>query len=211
MKNNLKEKLENLSSNFSNDLDIISLKALCTVEQNEQTQVAIKEILERLIKKYPDNEEISDLLPQEENIIEERISIEELIEILEQKYLNNVEVTTIKALYNLPDSEEKENAIKKCLERLLELNSDDEDILNYLGIKRLSKNCLLNWISNICSAYEKQREEEGNPIPDEEKFDVEAFARTPAGRSFAVFGETFARKINERLEYERQEKILKKN
>ena len=127
MKNNLKEKLEKLNVTFNNDLDIISLKALCTVEENEQTKYAIKEIIERLRKKYPTNQQIKELL-----LDEKKFSIEELIKILERKYSKDVEITIIKALYNLSESKEKENAIKQSLERLLKKNSNDNDIINYL-------------------------------------------------------------------------------
>lgn len=128
MQNELKEKLENLSEKFNTDLDIISLKALCQVPENEQILFAITGTLQRLIDKYPDDEEILNLLP--------KISLEDLIKLLEEKYFNNVEVITIKALSALPEGEDKENAIKKCLERLLEKNSNDETILDYLKIEK---------------------------------------------------------------------------
>ena len=211
MRNNLKEKLENLSSSFRNDLDVISLKALCAenevVNENEQIQFAINNILERLVNKYPNNKEILNLLSEKE--MKENISLEELIEIIEEKYPHDAEVITIKALYNSLD-ERKEEAIEKCLERLLELNSEDEDILNYLRTQKLLKNCLLNWANNICLTYEKKREEEGNPVKETEKFDPEIFADSPVGRTFAFFGKRLAERINEKLENERQKELLKK-
>ena len=123
MQNELKEKLQNLSEKFNTDLDVISLKALCSVPENEEILFAITGTLNRLIEKYPDDEEILGLLPKKE-----KISLEELIKLLEEKYSGNVEVITIKALSALPEGETKENAVKQCLERLLQVNTDDEDI-----------------------------------------------------------------------------------
>lgn len=130
MQNELKEKLENLSEKFNADLDVISLKALCQVPENEQILFAITGTLQRLVDKYPDDEEILGLLPKKE-----KISLDDLIKLLEEKYSNNVEVITIKALSALPEGENKENAVKQCLERLLEENSTDENILEYLEIE----------------------------------------------------------------------------
>ena len=132
MQNELKEKLENLSEKFNTELDIISLKALCNMPESEEILFAITGTLNRLIEKYPDDEEILGLLPKKE-----KISLEELINLLEEKYSGNVEVITIKALSALPEGEAKESAIKQCLERLLEINSDDENILEYLEIEQI--------------------------------------------------------------------------
>lgn len=129
MNKELLEKLEKLDAKFNTDVDIISLKALCQIPENEQIILAITATLERLINKYPDDRKILNLLPKK------KISLEELIKILEEKYLNDVEVTTIKALANLPDGEAKKNAVTECLKRLLERNSTDQNILEYLDIK----------------------------------------------------------------------------
>ena len=133
MQKELKEKLNNLSGKFSAELDIISLKALCNMPESEEISFAITGTLNRLIEKYPDDEEILGLLPKKE-----KISLEELIKLLEEKYSGNVEVITIKALSALPEGETKENAVKQCLERLLQVNADDEDIMEYLGISEKS-------------------------------------------------------------------------
>ena len=130
MQKELKEKLNNLSNKFSTELDIISLKALCNMPESEEISFAITGTLNRLIEKYPDDNEILGLLPKKE-----KISLEELIKLLEEKYSGNVEVITIKALSALPEGETKENAVKQCLERLLQVNADDEDIMEYLGIE----------------------------------------------------------------------------
>ncbi|MBS9776436.1 MAG: SUMF1/EgtB/PvdO family nonheme iron enzyme [Fusobacterium sp.] len=130
MQQELKEKLENLGEKFKNDLDVISLKVLCQVPASEEIEFSIVGILQRLVDKFPDDEEILALLPKKE-----RISLEVLIESLENNYPGNIEVITVKALENLPDGEEKEAAIKECLERLLEENSSDENILDYLEIE----------------------------------------------------------------------------
>lgn len=132
MINELKEKLNNLSDKFKNELDIISLKALCNMPESEEILFAINGTLNRLIEKYPDDEEILWLLPKKE-----KISLEELIKVLEERYLNNVEVITIKALIALPEGELRERAINQSLERLLEENSNDEDIMEYLEIEEV--------------------------------------------------------------------------
>ena len=141
MEKELKEKLNNLSGKFSTELDIISLKALCNMPKSEEISFAITGTLNRLIEKYPDDEEILGLLPKKE-----KISLEELVTILEEKYPSNVEVITIKALSALPEGELREKAVAQSLERLLEENSDDENIMNYLGIEEMVlKNKILIW------------------------------------------------------------------
>ena len=141
MQNELKEKLQNLSEKFNAELDMISLKALCNMPESEEISFAITGTLNRLIEKYPDDEEILGLLPKKE-----KISLEELVTILEEKYPSNVEVITIKALSALPEGELREKAVAQSLERLLEENSDDENIMNYLGIEEMVlKNKILIW------------------------------------------------------------------
>ena len=132
MQNELKEKLQNLSEKFNTDLDIISLKALCNMPENEEILFAITGTLNRLIEKYPDDEEILGLLPKKE-----KISLENLIEVLQETYPSNVEVFTIKALSTFPEEELREKAIAQSLERLLEVNPNDENILEYLGIENI--------------------------------------------------------------------------
>ncbi len=133
MQNELKEKLKNLSSKFGTELDVISLKALCNMPESEEILFAITGTLNRLIEKYPNDEEILGLLPKKE-----KISLEELIKVLEEKYPSNVEVITIKALSTLPEGELREKAINQALKRLLEENSDDEDIMEYLEIEEVT-------------------------------------------------------------------------
>ena len=127
MQNELKEKLQNLSEKFNTDLDVISLKALCSVPENEEILFAITGTLNRLIEKYPDDEEILGLLPKKE-----KISLESLIEALQETYPNNTEVFTIKALSTFPEEELREKAIAQSLERILEINPNDDNIMNYL-------------------------------------------------------------------------------
>lgn len=122
----LKEKLEKLSEEFNRDLDVISLKALCNMPESDENTFAITELLNRLIEKYSENEEILKLLPEKE-----KMSLGELITILEKKYPKNVEIIAIKALLVLPEGEDKEKAIKQHLERFLDQNQEDEDIIEY--------------------------------------------------------------------------------
>lgn len=149
----LKEKLEKLSIDFEKDSDIISLKALCTVEETEKTKLAIEETLKRLGKKYPSDEEILDLLSNER-----KFSLEEVIERLEKRHSDDIEVTTIKALYNLSDSEEKENAIKECLRRMVKLGNLDKGILSYLGTNKIPRHFMMNFFENVCLEQEKKEE-----------------------------------------------------
>ena len=129
MQNELKEKLQKLSEKFNADIDVISLKALCNMPESEENTFAITELLNRLIEKYPENEEILGLLPKKE-----KMSLEELITILEKKYPKNVEIIAVKALLALPEGEDKEKSIKQHLERFLEQNQEDEDIIEYLEV-----------------------------------------------------------------------------
>ena len=130
MQNELKEKIQNLNEKFNTDLDVISLKALCNMPESEEISFAIAGTLNRLIEKYPDDEEILGLLPKKE-----KISLENLIEVLQETYPSNVEVFTIKALSTFPEEELREKAIAQSLERLLEVNSNDENIMEYLEIE----------------------------------------------------------------------------
>lgn len=127
MQNELKEKLQKLSEKFNADIDVISLKALCNMPESEENTFAITELLNRLIEKYPENEEILGLLPKKE-----KMSLEELITILEKKYPKNVEIIAVKSLVALPEGEDKEKTIKQHLERFLDQNQEDEDIIEYL-------------------------------------------------------------------------------
>ena len=133
MQNILKEKLNMLSERFNTDIDVISLKALCNMPESEEILFAITGTLQRLVDKYPEDEDILKLLPKKE-----KISLEELIKYLEETYPNNIEVITVKALSTLPEEELREKAIAQSLERLLEENSDDKNIMNYLEIEEVT-------------------------------------------------------------------------
>lgn len=132
MQNELKEKIQNLNEKFNTDLDVISLKALCNMPESEEISFAIAGTLNRLIEKYPDDEEILGLLPKKE-----KISLESLIEALQETYPNNTEVLTIKALSTFPEEELREKAIAQSLERLLEINPNDDNIAEYLKIEEI--------------------------------------------------------------------------
>lgn len=132
MQNELKEKLQNLNEKFNTDLDVISLKALCNMPESDEISFAIAGTLNRLIEKYPDDKEILGLLPKKE-----KISLESLIEALQETYPNNTEVLTIKALSTFPEEELREKAIAQSLERLLEINPNDDNIAEYLEIEEI--------------------------------------------------------------------------
>lgn len=128
MKRNIKEVIENFSEELSQDVDVISLKALAEMPESDNILRAQEAIIKRLLEKYPDNAEILGLVEKE------TISLDELLESLEAGYPDNVDVITIKALSSLPDGESKDKAIAKCLERLLESDIEKEKIQLYLQI-----------------------------------------------------------------------------
>ena len=195
----LKEKLEKLSIDFEKESDIISLKALCLVKESEKTKLAIEEILKRLEKKYPSNEEILDLLSNEKSF-----SLEEVIERLEKRYPDDIEVTTIKALYNLPNSQEKENAIKECLRRMVKSGKLDKGILSYLGMNKMPRHFVINFFENVCLEQEKKRREMGIITPEEQKFNVEAFKDSPAGKAIMAFEKSLTEKLSRLVEEENE-------
>lgn len=195
----LKEKLEKLSIDFEKDSDIISLKALCLVKETEKTKLAIEEILKRLEKKYPFNEEILDLLSNEKSF-----SLEEVIERLEKRYPDDIEVTTIKALYNLPNSEEKENAIKECLRRMIKSGKLDKGILSYLEMNKMPRHFVINFFENVCLEQEKKRREMGIITPEEQKFNVDAFKDSPAGKAIMAFEKSLTEKLSRLVEEENE-------
>ena len=174
----LKEKLEKLSIDFEKASDIISLKALCLVKETEKTKLAIEEILKRLEKKYPSNEEILDLLSNEKSF-----SLKEVRERLEKRYPDDIEVTTIKALYNLPNSQD---AIKECLRRIVKSGKLDKGILSYLGMNKMPRHFVINFFENVCLEQEKKRREMGIITLEEQKFNVEAFKDSPAGKAITT-------------------------
>lgn len=130
MKSDLKTKLQNLSEKFTTDSDVVALKAHCSIPESEESLLEINEILNRLVEKYPEEEEILGLFSKKE-----KVSLEELIKFLEKKYPGNAEVITIKALSAIPEGKDKEDAVTQCLKRLLEANEYDRIIMEYLGIK----------------------------------------------------------------------------
>lgn len=192
----LKEKLEKLSIDFEKASDIISLKALCLVKETEKTKLAIEEILKRLEKKYPSNEEILDLLSNEKSF-----SLEEVRERLEKRYPDDIEVTTIKALYNLPNSQD---AIKECLRRMVKSGKLDKGILSYLGMNKMPRHFVINFFENVCLEQEKKRREMGIITPEEQKFNVEAFKDSPAGKAIMAFEKSLTEKLSRLVEEENE-------
>lgn len=139
MQKELKEKLENLGEKYNKDIDLLSLKALCTVPENEEILEKISQLLEKISKKYPEDEEILKLLPNKE------ISIEELVNILEKDYSENIDFITLKAMLNLPESSEREKAIKMYLQKINNKDEKDENIKKYLDSK-IIKNPLMVFV-----------------------------------------------------------------
>ena len=54
----------------------------------------------------------------------------------------------------------------------------------------------------ICKMYYRQREEEGDPVPEHEKFNMEEFAESGFGQGLSRFGQLLAKNIQERLKRE---------
>lgn len=123
----LKEKLDNLPENYAKDIDIVALKALCTVPETEEIVAHVKELVEKLEAKYVNDDEIKNLIPKDEMILEK------LVGLLEGKYSTNIDFITLKAMMNLEDSIEKEKAIKIYLNKI---NTEDEDIKKYFEDKQ---------------------------------------------------------------------------
>ena len=130
MQNELKEKLQNLSEKFNTDLDVISLKALCSVPENEDILFAISEKLNNLLAKYPEDKEIFNLLPKKE------VNYEELLSYLKEKYPEDSEVVTLEAILLLDINQKRDLALKDVLENLLAKYLEDEKIITSLGKKK---------------------------------------------------------------------------
>lgn len=130
MQNELKEKLQNLSEKFNTDLDVISLKALCSVPENEEILFAISEKLNNLLAKYPEDKEIFNLLPKKE------VNYEELLSYLKEKYPEDSEVVTLEAILLLDINQKRDLALKDVLENLLAKYLEDEKIITSLGKKK---------------------------------------------------------------------------
>lgn len=123
----LKEKLDNLPENYAKDIDIVALKALCTVPETEEIVAHVKGLVEKLEAKYVNDDEIKNLIPKDE------MTLEKLVELLEEKYATNINFITLKAMLSLEDSKEKEKAIKIYLNKI---DSEDEDIKKYFEDKQ---------------------------------------------------------------------------
>ena len=130
MGQDIREKLENLSEKLSADDDIISLKALCNVPEDERIIAAKEETIRRLKEKYPEDEEILELFGVES------ISLGELLDILYDRYPDNTDVITISALESQPNNPANRKAIEKCLERLLDQHICEEYIELYFDKTR---------------------------------------------------------------------------
>lgn len=124
----LKEKLDNLPENYAKDIDIVALKALCTVPETEEIVAHVKGLVEKLEAKYVNDDEIKNLVPKDE------MTLEKLVELLEEKYATNIDFITLKAIMNLEDSKEKEKTVKIYLNKI---NPEDEDIKKYLNSKKV--------------------------------------------------------------------------
>lgn len=126
----LKRNLELLSieyEKYEKDVDIIALKALCTIPETEEIVAYAKKLVEKLEAKYTDDAEIKNLIPKDE------MTLEKLVESLEEKYATNIDFIVLKAMMNLEASKMREKAIVIYLNKI---NSEDEDIKNILKINK---------------------------------------------------------------------------
>ena len=131
MQESLKNKLEKLNERFQNDADIITLKVFCSLPETEENWNTIKLLLQNIIKKYPNNEEILDLLPKYE------INYDKLKEYLKSTYPEEIEVKILEEL--LIYSNNKKDIFTKTLKRLIKKYSNDEEILKALKLKKYIK------------------------------------------------------------------------
>lgn len=137
----LKRNLELLSikyEKYEKDVDIVALKALCTIPETEEIVAYAKELVGKLKMKYTDDKEIKNLIPKNE------IILEKLVKKLEEKYATNIDFITLKAMMNLEASKMREKAIEIYLNKI---NPEDEDIKDYLG-KNKAKKKKINKVKN---------------------------------------------------------------
>lgn len=163
----LYDKLGQLGRKYEKDLDVVCLKALCETSETEESIQAILETLQNLVKKYPNDEKILELLSTSKEKEIKVLSLDELIKVLETRY-TGTEMVMIKALVKNTRGVEKENAIRKCLKELSLKNPLDEDIIAYLDtLKERNKNMIflkgVTWVE----ANAKRKLESGE-ISEEE-------------------------------------------
>ena len=110
----IKKNIENLRGDLAKDSDIICLKVLCSVSEEDKNIMAIEEIRQRLLEKYPE-EKIESLFSKPVNL---NLSFQEVIEILEMSYPTDSEMMILKALLNTPESPERDKSIVCSLEKM---------------------------------------------------------------------------------------------
>lgn len=167
----LYDKLGQLGRKYEKDLDVICLKALCETSETEESTQAILETLQNLVKKYPNDEKILELLSTNKEKEIKVLSLDELIKVLETRY-TGTEMVMIKALVKNTRGVEKENAIRKCLKALSLKNPLDEDIIAYLDtMKERNKNMIfLKGVTRI-EAEVKRELKFGEILEEEEEIE----------------------------------------
>lgn len=126
----LKKQLENLSAKYDNDVDIISLKAFCSLPESEEINFVISGTLKKLLEKYQTDEEILKLLPEEE------IDYQQISKYLEEKYSSDIETEIIKKLLTFEEKLSRNVAIEEKLRQLLKKYPSDKKIAKSLKIEK---------------------------------------------------------------------------
>lgn len=135
----IKNNIENLQGDLVEDPDIICLKVLCSVPEENKDTLAIRKIIQHLSEKYSE-EEINSLFFSHNDL---ELSFQEIIEILEMSYPTNSEMIILKALLNAPETLERDKAIIYSLEKMLVEYPLDPNI----------KNCLLKLKLALKNSY----------------------------------------------------------
>ena len=128
----LKNQLENLDVKYNSDVDIISLKAFCSLPESEEINFAISGTLQKLLEKYPSDKEILKLLPEEE------IDYQQISKYLEEKYSSDIETEIIKKLLTFEEKLNRNTAIEDNLKQLLKKYPHDNNIAKSLKIEKIS-------------------------------------------------------------------------
>ncbi len=126
----LKNQLENLDVKYNSDVDIISLKAFCSLPESEEINFAISGTLQKLLEKYPSDKEILKLLPEEE------IDYQQISKYLEEKYSSDIETEIIKKLLTFEEKLNRNTAIEDNLKQLLKKYPHDNNIAKSLKIEK---------------------------------------------------------------------------
>lgn len=108
---------------------------------------------------------------------------------------NNTVITTASQVIAAVDP--KLGAANGLITNLVDINAKIKE--SQVSAENIGSIAPIMACKTICDIYEKQRMEAGDPIPEDEKFDVEAFAESGFGQGLSLFGKILARNIREKM------------